>query len=675
MRRFSFHLFFMLLTCLLQAQSQLTVSGTVTRISDGSPVADWFVLAYGGDPADSTVFVFGSGITGQDGNYSFAVDIPPGISNLTVSTFNGCNNDPIQLEQQVSANTGQATADFQICADVPVTPDCEAWFWYFPGGGLTIDYQSDFYALDGAAANSYSWDFGDGTTGSEANPSHTYTAEGIYTVTLTVTSETGCTATYSEQVFVFDQPPFPDCWAWIDFQPTGDSLTFSFSAQYYNGLDTFVTADSYLWDFGDGSTSTDVNPTHTYAAEGFYVVQVTVTGADGCVAIAQFPFSTDFPPIPDCSSYISYFQTGTTSFDFSAFVYNANGATSNIIDYAWDFGDGNTSNEANPSHTYDAEGIYTVQLTALTEDSCESHSCVVVFAYDMPVDTFWYGCQAMFAAGYGWGPNGNPAGGDPLTIAFYDLSLGAVQSWAWDFGDGSTSTEQNPLHTYAEEGFYTVTLSITTIDGCESTASYSIYAGDDFPWTPEPDCQAMFIPLPDSIGSSGIQFIDLSYSPNPIQNWSWNFGDGTTSNEQNPYHVYAQPGTYTVSLEIEADSCNSVISFELDTQNPWDFNREPAQLGLAGTLTGVEEHPVFDAVKLYPNPVHSELNAAFSAEKAGDYELRITDLSGKMLVRLHQRAESGSNVARLNVAQLTPGFYLAELRSSDRVQTFKFVKE
>jgi len=673
MKRISFQLFFLLLTCMLQAQTQVTIQGVVTKISDGSPVPDWYVLAFGGDPADSTVFVYGAAATDPSGYYSFVVDVPPGIDQLLVVTSDGCNNNPGQLEQLLNVNSIPVSVDFQVCGDQPVTPDCQTWFWYSVPGGFTLDYSTEFYAVDGAPAASYSWDFGDGATSTEANPSHTYAGEGLYTVSVTVTSATGCEATYTEQVFVFDQPPFPNCWTWIDLQPTVDSLTYAFSAQYW-GLDT-AQAVSYLWDFGDGTTSTDANPVHTYAQEGFYLVQVSVTGADGCVATAQFPFSTDIPPTPECVTYVGYNQINTTTFEFLSYTYGINGDSTNVISYAWDFGDGSTSNEANPVHTYAQEGIYTVQLTALTEDSCEAYSCVVVFAYNCPVDTFWYGCQAMFTAGYNWwDPIGNPPGNDPLTISFYDMSLGAVLTWAWDFGDSTYSSEPNPTHTYAQAGFYTVTLSITTIDGCESTASFDIYVGDDYPWTPEPDCQALFIPMPDSIGSNGLQFLDISLSPSPIQSWHWDFGDGNTSNEQNPFHVYAQPGTYTVSLEIEADSCNSIITFDVDTQNPWNFNREPAQLGLAGTLTSAQEPEVFEGVKIYPNPAQSELNARFTSSVTGDYEFRITDLSGKTLVQLKQNAQTGDNQTRVNVTSLVPGFYLAELRSEDRIQTFKFVK-
>jgi chitodextrinase len=302
----------------------------------------------------------------------------------------------------------------------------------------------------------------------------------------------------------------------------------------------------------------------------------------------------------------------------------------------------------------------------------------VIFAYDSPVDTFWYGCQAMFYVGYGDSIN-NPTWPplDPLTLTFYDVSLGGVQSWHWDFGDGTTSTDPNPSHTYADSGVYVVTLSIVTVGGCESQASYEICVGNNCWGIPEFDCQAMFIPLGDSIGGNGIQFIDLSFALDSIVAWTWNFGDGTSSNEQNPYHVYAQPGVYTVTLTIEGFLCNSQISFEVDTENPWNFsnNGDPAKLGVAAGSVATKEPFVFDGLKLFPNPAQTDVSIAFSSQQASEYELRISDLTGKVLSRNVQQANSGLNSARVNVANLLPGLYLAEIRSGDAIRSIKFVKQ
>lgn len=475
-------------------------------------------------------------------------------------------------------------------------------------------------------------------------------------------------------------PPPPDCYAEIGVAADGN-LTFDFFAFYWNVDSTEMP--TFQWTFGDGTASNEENPSHTFLQDGFYVVTLTVTYADGCVATASFPLETSFHGFPQCMGYILYNQTGPTSFDFSADLYDANGTPIQAADYLWDFGDGNISNDPAPSHTYASQGVYTVQLHALTGDSCEIHTCDVLFAMDDPIDTFWYGCQAMFAIGIpwsdstNWDPNGGGWNSDPLTLSFIDLSLGAATSWFWSFGDGSSSTEQNPTHTYAQGGIYTVSLSIVTLDGCESSATFEICVGDNC-WVNEPDCQALFIPLPDSLGGNGIQFIDLSFTSSPITSWTWSFGDGTASNEQNPYHVYSQPGVYPVTLTITADSCNSTITFEIDTESPWNFSSpgSPAQLGVSSQVLATKAVlSNFDAVKVSPNPAQDHFLVSFNSKEAGDYQLNVRDLSGKQMIQQTYQAVDGLNSVRLNAANLTPGLYLVELRSGNDIQTLKLVKQ
>jgi PKD repeat protein len=585
MKKFAFStLLLLLLTAFAQAQNITVISGVVTRLNDGSPVPNHPVFCSAGDSLNP---VIGDAITNLDGTYSIELNLPAPAFWATVSTITYCDPSGGFLNVFVPISNGVATADFFVCED--------------------------------------------------------------------------------------SFPPSPDCFAVFNIEPV-DSLSFQFTSFYY-AWDS-VQAVSYLWDFGDGTTSTEANPVHTYAQDGFYIITLTITGADGCVATISYAIDTTFSGFPDCVGYIMYTQTDLTTFDFSVDLYDSNGDPVMATDYLWDFGDGNTSSDPAPTHTYANEGVYTVQLHASTPDGCEIHACDVVFAFDCPVDTFWYGCQAMFYVGYDaqdsiqvWPPL------DPLTLSFYDVSWGAVQSWAWDFGDGNTSNQQNPTHTYAAEGIYTVTLSITTIDGCESETSFEICVGNDCWGVPDFECQALFIPLPDSLGGTGLQFIDLSSAPGPIQSWSWNFGDGNTSDQQNPYHIYDQPGIYTVTLTIQADSCSSSISFEVDTENPWLFAESPARLGVAPGTLSTREQGQFEAIKLFPNPALDQLSVVFNSRKALTYEIRISDIGGKTLQRTQQQANAGLNALQLNVENLLPGLYLAEIRSSESVKTIKFVKQ
>jgi len=229
----------------------------------------------------------------------------------------------------------------------------------------------------------------------------------------------------------------------------------------------------------------------------------------------------------------------------------------------WDFGDGDTSTEQNPMHTFPDFGEYLVSLT-ISDDSLDCTSSI-----EMPVivgDSIWFpdSCMAWFFA--------VPDSSDYLTFHFMDMSIGEngnpVTNWFWDFGDGSTSDEQNPIHKFNSEGFFEVCLTISDDNQyCTSTYCEGIEAVD---W--DNYCQAEFYyyPVFDSVGNTWgneFQFVDYSYG-NPTS-WSWDFGDGNTSESQNPVHEYAEEGTFNVCLSISnpADSCESTLCQEVFVGN------------------------------------------------------------------------------------------------------------
>jgi len=232
----------------------------------------------------------------------------------------------------------------------------------------------------------------------------------------------------------------------------------------------------------------------------------------------------------------------------------------NPTSWSWNFGDGTTSTEQNPVHVYTQEGVYAVTFSISSND-CESTMTDSIYIYNYTPN-----CKALFAYGYEGINNSDSTGGDSIksgdndlmTLYFLDLSFGNIKDWNWDFGDGATSTEQNPKHTYSEAGKYLVTLSISG-DDCNNSISMSVYAGDEFDgdsiWEPE-KCMAYFYPVFDDYNS--VQFVDMSYGG--IDSWSWSFGDGATSIEQNPSHVYNEEGEYNVTLTVQSgDTCSSTF--------------------------------------------------------------------------------------------------------------------
>ena len=286
---------------------------------------------------------------------------------------------------------------------------------------------------------SWSWTFGDGGTSAVQNPSHTYTAAGTYTVTLTATNEYGSdTETKTGYITVGDDPT-------AAFTGTPTSGEVPLTVVFTDGSSG---ATSWSWTFGDGGTSSAQNPSHTYTAAGTYTVALTATNACGSDTYTRTGYIT-----VTCTAPTASFTGTPTSGDAPLTVVFTDGSTG-ATSWSWDFGDGGTSAVQNPSHTYSAAGTYTVVLTVT--NSCGSDTYTAT-------DYITVTCTPPTAAF-----TGAPTSGDyPLTVAFTDGSSGA-SSWSWNFGDGGTSTAQNPSHTYTAEGVYTVALTVTNACGSDT---------------------------------------------------------------------------------------------------------------------------------------------------------------------------------------------------------------
>jgi PKD repeat protein len=229
------------------------------------------------------------------------------------------------------------------------------------------------------------------------------------------------------------------------------------------------------------------------------------------------------PPVAD-------FSASPTSGSAPLAVSFTDDSTGNPTQWSWDFGDGSTSTAQNPSHTYTSPGSYTVTLTVTGAGGSDTKTVTDFITASPPA-----GPTADFSAS-------PTSGGAPLAVSFSDRSSGNPTEWSWDFGDGATSTAQNPSHTYLIPGSYTVSLTAKNAGGSD-TKTVTDYITVSTPVSPTADFSAN----PTS-GSAplAVSFSDAS-SGNPTD-WSWDFGDGTTSTAQNPSHTYSGPGTYTVSL-------------------------------------------------------------------------------------------------------------------------------
>lgn len=275
---------------------------------------------------------------------------------------------------------------------------------------------------------------------------------------------------------------------------------------------------TWEWDFGDGTPNSPMqNPIHTYASSGVYTVRLTVTDDDANVRFVEREVVAGNPPTAGFT-----FVTNGLVADFTDTSVEGDGT---IIQWDWNFGDGGTSFIQSPIHAYGAPGIYTVTLTVTDEGGLPSTFATDVTIGDSP------------EASIDITSNG-------LLVQFYDASTtpdGAFNSWMWNFGDGNTSTERNPVHTYAAGGLYSVTLQVGTDLGATANAQRSVVVD------PLPD--ADFTSATDGLS---VAFTDISSDTEggTIVGWSWDFGDGTGSNEQNPVHAYAYINVWNVTLWV-----------------------------------------------------------------------------------------------------------------------------
>jgi gliding motility-associated-like protein len=476
----------------------------------------------------------------------------------------------------------------------------------------TVQFRDQSTVPPGAGSiTGWSWDFGDGSSSTAQNPSHTYTATGFYTVSLLITSSTGCKSSASigkyirivngvNADFSFLQPP--TCQA---------PFTISFQDQS-SGPGTMT----YAWNFGNGSNSTQQNPATIYPAAGSYPVQLTVQSNLGCNGtitknILVAGKTTDFTfPSSICIGQTITLQNNSSPAPISSF---------------WIFGDGTNSSQINPTKTFLTGGTFPVKL---------------INNYGNCSDSITKNVTIITQPAVGFTANDSTACNPPFAVKFSDKSPAAA-TWLWSFGDGGTSNQQNPSHTYTSAGFFDVTLTITLPGGCSNTITKSQYiqiksttttitnapAGGCVPFVYSPVVQvqsvdsvvgytwdlgepgaiyntkspthtynsigsynvkltvttqtgcAVIVNVPNGVmvgskpiakfsfapnnacASSPVQFTDQSTtSVGALVQWHWDFGDSVTSTAQNPAHIYKDTGSLVVLLTVTNNGCDDSTS-------------------------------------------------------------------------------------------------------------------
>jgi gliding motility-associated-like protein len=366
----------------------------------------------------------------------------------------------------------------------------------------------------GSTLTQYYWNFGDGNFSSIQLPSHTYASAGTYQVSLNVTSNNGCVASYTLPITVNALPV-------VSF--TANSLCANQTSQFNGNVSGSQVGNQWSWNFG-GATSTQQNASYHFPGWGTYTVSLSVTDNNGCSALSSQPINIQPLPVIAVTS-AAVCLGGVTTFSNSSNI-----PSGSIAAWAWDFNaDGTIDNTTqNPNTIYTTSGTNNVILSAISSHGCVSSATVQAIVNDLPVANFYAANGCLHT-----------------TSVFIDHSSSGsspISHYSWTFGNGNSSSAQQPQFSYVNAGTYQVTLTVTTAQGCSASVSN--------PVTIYPSPIANFS-SPAVCVNQNMQYTNLSsITSGSITVWKWDFNnDGTIdATTQNPLNTFTTGGNFNTKL-------------------------------------------------------------------------------------------------------------------------------
>ncbi len=426
--------------------------------------------------------------------------------------------------------------------------------------------------------------------------------------------------------------------------------------------------DTWLWDFGDGGTSTAQNPVHNFLSEGDFTVTLMVADTIyGCQFIHSETVSISILNADFSASTV--FGCGPLAVDFMD-----NSTGNGLGEWAWDFGDGSVSNEQDPTHVYETPGVYDVTLTITSENGCTR--TVNKTNYIEVV-----GPDVAFSANVF-------SGCDEQLVEFEDQSNSgaSVTSWAWDFGDGGTADVQSPSYLFDETGAFDVSLTVTDMDGCSRTltkgqlitigASYdfeenvSICYGDSYTFpdgtvqddiTSSVNHTSNFITV-DGCDSTIVTKVEVDEIDKSVTDIGWTL----TANETGADYVW-------LNCDDDFQPVSGETNQSFDVQVNGDYAVEITKGACKDTSDCIEvfiasTENAQDMIELYPNPNNGSFNVFSLAGQPVD--IQVFSLEGELVYESKKVANQHQIVL-----EQPAGVYIVELVGNGKNQRYKMLVE
>lgn len=475
------------------------------------------VIASGGNGAQS-----GSGIgTGPEGGDDFGGDNPgellePSAVGIEIDSPT-VSPDPVGEPEQAPEVTETLIANFSASTGIAIE-----------GEVLRFTDSST------GSPTSWTWDFGDGTGAQEPSVEKAWEREGIYLVSLTVTNASGDESTQLAEVTVVPKS--------VPIAPTAD---FSFDRSTIEVGESVMLIDRSAgevdlleWDFGDGDSGVGATVTHTYDKAGVYTVTLTASNGAGVSST-----STEVTVVSAVEAPRAAIAAISTSIVEGQFVTLKSASLNEPTRLSWDFGDGTKASGEFVSHAWGIPGTYRVRLTAENSEGSDSTFVDVVVSerVDQPVSQFTQSATEVMI-------------GDVVT--FTNLSLNEPTKLIWNFGDDTSARGETAKKSWSKPGRYRVTLRATNDAGTNRTGvTITVVKPVEAPVASFTSSSSAVAP------NTEVNFTDATTGT--VSSWTWNFGDGNLSAEQNPSHRWATPGTYNVTLTARNEGGSTVATRQI----------------------------------------------------------------------------------------------------------------